>query len=152
MNTTSTSRADVEYDCKCYLAHFSVLILVVLVLRALLGRRGDAEMRYALWGMVLVRLLLPVQLYSLNVSLGMAGVLFPPPSAIVESNPAENSQQDTCPSGEGDSRGEDASPGEPAGSGVSPEKPAETELEGNALVPNSSAGLHVQWGPVLLWV
>lgn len=22
MNTTSTSRADVEHDCKCYLAHF----------------------------------------------------------------------------------------------------------------------------------
>ena len=50
-----------------------VLILVVLALRACLGRRISARLRYALWAVVLLRLLIPVQLYTspvagLNVS------------------------------------------------------------------------------------
>ena len=40
------------------------LILVVLALRAALGRRISAGLRYALWGVVLVRLLVPVQLFA----------------------------------------------------------------------------------------
>lgn len=40
----------------------SVLIVAVLILRRLLGRRISPRVRYALWGVVLVRLLLPVQI------------------------------------------------------------------------------------------
>lgn len=40
------------------------LILVVLALRAALGRRISARMRYALWAVVLLRLLVPVQLFT----------------------------------------------------------------------------------------
>ncbi|MDE7245377.1 MAG: M56 family metallopeptidase [Oscillospiraceae bacterium] len=41
-----------------------ILILVVLAVRAALGNRISAGLRYALWGIVLVRLLLPVQLFT----------------------------------------------------------------------------------------
>ncbi|MBD5118199.1 MAG: hypothetical protein HDT37_03675 [Clostridiales bacterium] len=40
------------------------LILVVLALRAALGKRVSARLRYALWAVVLVRLLVPVQLFT----------------------------------------------------------------------------------------
>ena len=40
------------------------LILVVLGLRAALGKRMSAGLRYALWAVVLVRLLVPVQLFT----------------------------------------------------------------------------------------
>ena len=40
------------------------LILVVLGLRAALGRRISAGLRYALWAVVLLRLLVPVQLFT----------------------------------------------------------------------------------------
>lgn len=40
------------------------LILVVLALRAALGKRMSARLRYALWAVVLVRLLVPVQLFT----------------------------------------------------------------------------------------
>ena len=40
------------------------LILAVIALRAALGKRMDAGLRYALWGLVLVRLLVPVQLFT----------------------------------------------------------------------------------------
>ena len=40
------------------------LILVVLALRAALGRRMSAGLRYGLWAVVLVRLLVPVQLFT----------------------------------------------------------------------------------------
>ena len=40
------------------------LILVVLGLRAALGKRISARLRYALWAVVLVRLLVPVQLFT----------------------------------------------------------------------------------------
>ena len=40
------------------------LILVVLALRSALGRRVSAGLRYALWAVVLVRLLVPVQLFT----------------------------------------------------------------------------------------
>ena len=40
------------------------LILTVLALRAAFGRRVSARLRYALWAAVLVRLLVPVQLFA----------------------------------------------------------------------------------------
>ena len=40
------------------------LILVVLALRAALGKRMSARLRYGLWAVVLVRLLVPVQLFT----------------------------------------------------------------------------------------
>ncbi len=40
------------------------LILTTLALRAVLGRRISARLRYALWAVVLVRLLVPVQLFT----------------------------------------------------------------------------------------
>ncbi len=45
----------------------SLLILAVIALRALLGRRISAGLRYALWVVVLVRLLIPLQFFSLPV-------------------------------------------------------------------------------------
>lgn len=45
----------------------SLLILVVIALRALLGRRISAGLRYALWAAVLVRLLVPVMLFRVPV-------------------------------------------------------------------------------------
>ncbi len=45
----------------------SLLILVVLALRAAFGRRISARLRYALWLAALVRLLLPGQLYTAPV-------------------------------------------------------------------------------------
>lgn len=43
----------------------SLLILVVLVLRAALGKRISAGLRYGLWSVVLVRLLIPVAFFTL---------------------------------------------------------------------------------------
>lgn len=40
------------------------LILAVIALRAALGKRMGAGLRYALWGLVLLRLLVPVQLFT----------------------------------------------------------------------------------------
>ena len=44
------------------------LILVVLALRFLLGKRIGAGLRYARWAVVLVRLLIPVQLFTSPVA------------------------------------------------------------------------------------
>ena len=44
------------------------LILVVLALRGALGNRISARLRYALWAVVLVRLLVPVQLFTTPVA------------------------------------------------------------------------------------
>ena len=44
------------------------LILAVTALRALLGRRVSAGLRYALWAVVLARLLVPVQLFTTPVA------------------------------------------------------------------------------------
>lgn len=44
------------------------LILVVLALRAALGARMHARLRYALWAVVLLRLLVPVQLFTSPVA------------------------------------------------------------------------------------
>lgn len=48
----------------------SLLILVVLVLRLLLRNRLSGRVRYALWLVVLLRLLIPVQLFTAPVSVG----------------------------------------------------------------------------------
>jgi len=44
------------------------LILAVLALRAALGQKISARLRYALWAPVLVRLLIPVPLFTLHVA------------------------------------------------------------------------------------
>ena len=46
-----------------WVATASLLILAVLALRALLGKRISAGLKYALWAVVLVRLLAPLQLF-----------------------------------------------------------------------------------------
>lgn len=51
----------------------SGLILVVLALRALLGRHISAVMRYALWAAALLRLLLPSAWFSLGVTVTLPG-------------------------------------------------------------------------------
>ena len=52
----------------------SFLILVVLALRAALGKKISAGLRYMLWAVVLVRLLLPVSLFSLHVHVGISQI------------------------------------------------------------------------------
>ncbi len=47
----------------------TLLIAVVLLLRGLFGRRVGARLRYALWALVLARLLIPVQLYTAPVEM-----------------------------------------------------------------------------------
>ena len=66
------------------------LILVVLALRAALGRRVSAGLRYALWAVVLVRLLVPVQLFTTPVAgtsvlreTGVEQFVAPPPVDLV---------------------------------------------------------------------
>ena len=59
----------------------SLLILAVLAARRLLGERISGTARYALWLVVLARLLIPVQLFSAPVSLG---ALLPESPAVEE--------------------------------------------------------------------
>ena len=44
------------------------LIVVVLCLRAILGKHIDARLKYAVWAVVLVRLLVPMQLFTLPLT------------------------------------------------------------------------------------
>ena len=75
----------------------SLLILIVLFLRAVLGKRIGAGLQYGLWSVVLARLLVPVTLFSLAIMALPAAEL---PEALrqesiyvlpVESRPAEES-------------------------------------------------------------
>ncbi len=66
------------------------LILAVVLLRALLGKRVSAGLRYALWAVVLVRLLVPVQLFTTPVTgtsvlreTGVEQFVAPPPVDLV---------------------------------------------------------------------
>ncbi|MDE6589147.1 MAG: M56 family metallopeptidase, partial [Oscillospiraceae bacterium] len=74
----------------------AALILVVTALRTLLGKRVSAGLRYALWMVVLVRLLVPVQLFSLPVPAvlpepGKGEVVeIVPPSAVSAPGGTEN--------------------------------------------------------------
>lgn len=54
--------------CVAWVLSASALILMVLLLRGLLGKRISAGLRYGLWMVVLVRLLVPVSLFSLSVT------------------------------------------------------------------------------------
>lgn len=63
----------------------SFLILIVLALRAALGGKISAGMRYALWGVVLVRLLLPISLFSLRVTAPLIPAWTPPEAMLEES-------------------------------------------------------------------
>lgn len=59
-----------------------VVILAVLALRAALGRRLSARVRYALWAVVLARLLIPVQLFPSPVA--VTAWTPQPPAALEE--------------------------------------------------------------------
>lgn len=63
----------------------SALILVVLLLRLLLGRRISAGLRYGLWAVVLARLLVPVSFLSLTVSIPQLPEWTPPDTMEEES-------------------------------------------------------------------
>ena len=63
------------------------LILVVLALRAALGRKINARFRYALWALVLIRLLVPVQLFTLPVARDSIPVIASVPEQQLESEP-----------------------------------------------------------------
>lgn len=63
------------------------LILAVLLLRAALGRRISASLRYALWGLVLLRLLVPVQLFTSPV-VGTQVLAGPPSGQSQAAGPA----------------------------------------------------------------
>ena len=55
-------------DLSAWMLSSSILILLVLALRSLLRRRISGRVQYALWALVLARLLLPLQLFSTPVS------------------------------------------------------------------------------------
>ncbi len=79
----------------------SLLILAVLLLRAAFGRRISARLRYALWAAVLVRLLVPGQLYTAPAEVPR---VFPEPPALqalplTQGAPAK--ETGTVPGGEG---------------------------------------------------
>ena len=59
----------------------SLLILVVLVLRAAMGKRISAGLRYGLWAVVLVRLLVPVSFLAVTVP---QLPVWEPPEAMLE--------------------------------------------------------------------
>lgn len=60
----------------------SVLILAVIAIRAILGKRMSAGLRYALWGLVLLRLLIPGTVFSSPVSVKSAVIKAPVVSDI----------------------------------------------------------------------
>ena len=60
-------------------ASSSLLIAAVIILRALPGRRVSARLRYALWAVVLARLLIPVQLFPIFSSPLVTTPAFPVP-------------------------------------------------------------------------
>ena len=60
----------------------SVLILAVLALRRLLGGRISPRVKYALWGVVLLRLLVPFQIPMPN--LPTAADLTPEPTSLTQ--------------------------------------------------------------------
>ena len=65
----------------------SILILIVTALRALLKERLSARARYALWAVVLVRLLVPVQLSCLRLPVSAAAAAPQAPPAVQEPIP-----------------------------------------------------------------
>ncbi|MBD5169179.1 MAG: hypothetical protein HDT20_03535 [Oscillibacter sp.] len=77
----------------------SALIVVVMLLRGLLGKRISAGLRYGLWAVVLVRLLVPVSFFSLPVAVPQIPTWTPPATMQEESiyvlpvdiRPVENS-------------------------------------------------------------
>lgn len=93
------------------------LILTVLALRALLGKRISAGLRYALWAVVLVRLLVPVQLFTSP----LAGTWVATEQWVEHSS----AQWPSAPAGPGDAPflGGQAAPAPEAGPGTVPDPP-----------------------------
>lgn len=68
----------------------SLLILAVVALRAVFGKRLTPGVRYALWGLVLLRLLIPGTLFAVDFSLpSLAGPEGEPPAVTAETAAAE---------------------------------------------------------------
>lgn len=111
----------------------AVLILVVLTLRALLGKRVSARLRYALWAVVLVRLLVPVQLFHLP----FAGTVVFPETQIEETLPPV----ETSASGQSVGSPTIAAP---ASDGVAADHGALTEPNAPA-VPSAPKALWLGW-------
>lgn len=62
-----------------WIASSSVLIIAVLIIRAVFGKRMSAGLRYALWGLVLLRLFIPGTVFQSPVSVQ---------NAVMQSEPA----------------------------------------------------------------
>lgn len=66
-----------------WIASSSVLIIAVLIIRAAFGKRMSAGLRYALWGVVLLRLFIPGTVFQSPVSVQNA-VLHAEPARVYE--------------------------------------------------------------------
>lgn len=66
-----------------WIASSSVLIIAVLIIRAAFGKRMSAGLRYALWGLVLLRLFIPGTVFQSPVSVQNA-VLHAEPARVYE--------------------------------------------------------------------
>ena len=64
----------------------SVLILIVLLLRTVLKGKISLRLQYALWGLVLIRLLLPVSIGQLRWSAASAAELLAPVEQTIDSS------------------------------------------------------------------
>lgn len=104
----------------------SALILAVLALRALFGRRVSACLRYALWAVVLARLLTPIYLFHIP----FAGPILPPAARVETTAPGVGI----------------AAPTEPVGA-PAPAPPAPAETTAPSAVPNVPAGRSATEGP-----
>jgi len=82
----------------------SVVILAVLAIRATLGKRISAWLRYALWGVVLLRLLVPVQLFSVPAGERLNGQE-PAKSALVLSADSDAEAFESSDAGKEDGTG-----------------------------------------------
>ena len=75
----------------------SVLIVLVLGIRAVLKNRISARLRYALWALVLVRLLVPVTPFSSPLSLLNAVEGGTAPAAVTQSGAVSAQRQSLFP-------------------------------------------------------
>lgn len=84
-----------RYTLVSWAATSCFLILAVIALRAALGKRMNAGLRYGLWGLVLARLLIPVQLFAspvLGTEINSAKILSKESSTVQELLDPQNNQ------------------------------------------------------------
>ncbi len=125
----------------------SILILMVALVRALLGKRMGAGARYALWGLVLLRLLIPVQLFSVPVPESVRDALEPPASQTAVPAPAYPPAED------GDPGTVVLTPATPApGAGQEDMPPAIHDIPGAPVTPAAPAPRSFDWRGTLGWL